>query len=105
MAARAFASSCLRLERGGFTPLQDRDDFWCLLDGIVVHKALKAKRHHFTKKRGEGKVRGESAWDHPEGEGDEAVAGINGEEGKDLPSDFLAKANEEFQRPPGRVGQ
>ena len=98
VAAHAFASFCLRLERGGIAPLTDRDDLWRLLAGIVVHKALKAKRHHFAKKRGEGKVRGESAWAHLEGEPDGAVAGIDGEEGKDVSADFLAEANEEFQR-------
>jgi DNA-directed RNA polymerase specialized sigma24 family protein len=98
VAAQAFASFCLRLEQGGFTPVADRDDLWRLLTGIVLNKALQARRHHRAKKRGEGTVRGESAWARLEGGPDGNAAGIDGEEGKDLPADFLAEANEEFQR-------
>ena len=37
VAAHAFASFCLRLEQGAFSPLTDRDDLWRLLAQIVVH--------------------------------------------------------------------
>jgi DNA-directed RNA polymerase specialized sigma24 family protein len=97
VAAHAFASFCHRLERGGYTWLNDRDDLWRLLARIIVHKALKVRRSHFAGRRGAGKVQGESAWVRSAGGPQGAPAGIDQLAGDDLPPDLLAEAREEFQ--------
>ena len=97
VAAHAFASFCLRLERGDFAPLEDRDDLWRLLARIVANKALKVIRRHRAEKHGGGKVRGESVWTGVAEEAGQA-AGIDQEEGNALPADVLVEMNEEFQR-------
>jgi DNA-directed RNA polymerase specialized sigma24 family protein len=86
VAAHAFGSFCLRLQRGDFTQLQDRDDLWRLLARITVHKALKLRRYHGADKRA-----------MPEQDSDWG-SGANEQQGKDLPPDLLVEASEELER-------
>lgn len=46
---------------GRFPQLKDRQDLWKLLVTITAHKAVAQSRRHRARKRGEGKIRGESA--------------------------------------------
>lgn len=43
----------------------DRDDFWALISKITVNRAKDHRRRPLRQKRGQGKVRGESALDSP----------------------------------------
>jgi DNA-directed RNA polymerase specialized sigma24 family protein len=71
VALSAFHSFCDRVGRGQFPSLADRDDLWRLLATITLRKAVSSVRHQNRKKRGGGKVQGESAF--MEAEGDDAV--------------------------------
>jgi DNA-directed RNA polymerase specialized sigma24 family protein len=57
----AFHSFCQGAEHGQFPRLHDRDDLWQLLVVITARKAIDQVHHEKRKKRGEGKVGGESA--------------------------------------------
>jgi DNA-directed RNA polymerase specialized sigma24 family protein len=59
---------------GRFPDLNDRNGLWPLLVAITVRKAIKLKQHENRKKRGGGKVRGESALAGPK-KGSDAPAG------------------------------
>src|SRR5262249_11958793 len=76
VALSAFDSFCRGVERGRFPRLDDRKDLGRLLAVIPVRKALPLARHEPSQKQGGGKVRGQSAFDGPEGEpGIEQVLG------------------------------
>jgi DNA-directed RNA polymerase specialized sigma24 family protein len=62
VALSAFHSFCDRVGRGQFPLLADRDDLWRLLVTITARKAASSVRHQTRKKRGGGKVQGESAF-------------------------------------------
>ena len=62
VALSAFHSFCDRVGRGQFPQLVDRDDLWRLLVTITARKAVSSVRHQNRKKRGGGKVQGESAF-------------------------------------------
>jgi len=47
---------------GRYPKLDDRHDLWKVLVTITVHKALMQARYHRAQKRGQGKVRGDSAF-------------------------------------------
>ncbi len=68
-------------DAGRFPKLEDRDDLWRILVTITVRKARARWRAHFSKKRGEGKVHGESVFADPNGQNStEGIAGILGDE-------------------------
>ena len=71
VALSAFHSFCQRVSRGQFPQLADRDDLWKLLVTITARKAVSSVRHQNRKKRGGGKVQGESAF--LDAESDEAA--------------------------------
>lgn len=58
----AMDSFCRGLKKGQFRALTSRDDLWKLLMTITARKARAERRRHHTVKRGEGRVRGESAF-------------------------------------------
>ncbi len=62
VAISAFQSFCDRAGQGQFPQLNDRDDLWRLLATLTVRKALMVMRHQTRKKRGGGRVVGESAF-------------------------------------------
>jgi len=62
VALSAFHSFCERVGRGQFPQLADREDLWRLLVTITAQKAVSSVRHQNRKKRGGGKVQGESAF-------------------------------------------
>jgi len=61
VALSAFHSFCDRVGRGQFPQLVDRDDLWRLLVTITTRKVVESVRHQTRKKRGGGRVLGESA--------------------------------------------
>ena len=63
VALSAFHSLCLGARRGRFPALADRDGLWGLLVFITAQKAADQIAHERRKKRGGGRVRGESALD------------------------------------------
>lgn len=60
VAISAFRSFCMATARGAFTELNGRDELWRLLLCITARKARARIRHETRKKRGGGKVAGES---------------------------------------------
>ena len=63
VALSAFHSLCLGARRGRFPALADRDGLWGLLVFITAQKAADWVAYVRRKKRGGGKVRGDSALD------------------------------------------
>jgi DNA-directed RNA polymerase specialized sigma24 family protein len=63
VALSAFKSFCAAAEQGRFPQLADRSDLWRLLVTITARKADHYKRHQMRRKRGGGKVLGESDLD------------------------------------------
>ena len=61
VALSAFQSFCDGITRGQFPHLEDRDDLWRLLATITTRKVIGTLRHESRRKRGGGKVLGESA--------------------------------------------
>ncbi len=62
VALSAFSSFCDRVGRGQFPELVDRDDLWRLLVTITTRKVYESVRRETRKKRGRGRVRGDSAF-------------------------------------------
>ncbi len=65
IALSAFQSFCDRANRGLFPQLDDRDDLWRLLATLTARKAIMAMRKQSRKKRGGGRVMGESGLAKP----------------------------------------
>jgi DNA-directed RNA polymerase specialized sigma24 family protein len=63
IALSAFHSLCRGARRGRFPALADRDSLWGLLVFVTVQKAADRVAYARRKKRGGGKVRGDSALD------------------------------------------
>ena len=61
IAISAFRSFCDRAGKGQFPDLADRDQLWRVLFAITVRKAVSTVRSQTRKKRGGGRVLGESA--------------------------------------------
>lgn len=57
----AFAAFFRRVEEGAYPNCHDRNDLWCLLLKITDSKARQLARAERRRKRGNGKVRGDSA--------------------------------------------
>jgi RNA polymerase sigma factor (sigma-70 family) len=66
VALSAFHSFCDRVGRGQFPQLVDRDDLWRLLVTITTRKVVESVRRQTRKKRGGGRVQGESAMMNPD---------------------------------------
>jgi DNA-directed RNA polymerase specialized sigma24 family protein len=88
-------SLCRGAEHGRFPLLANRDDLWRLLAKLTARKAVNQIEHLNAKKRGGGKVRGESAFDHSQEES--GPPGIQGVSDK-APSPTLVKLREGLQQ-------
>jgi RNA polymerase sigma factor (sigma-70 family) len=75
VAQSAFHSFCQGAAAGRFARLEDRDNLWALLVVIVSRKAIDLRQKQNRKKRGGGKVGGESVLDDVFG-GEGSAAGI-----------------------------
>jgi DNA-directed RNA polymerase specialized sigma24 family protein len=64
VALSALKSFCQNAAQGKFPQLEDRDDLWRILVTITARKALRQAQYARRKKRGGGKVRGESVFPH-----------------------------------------
>ncbi len=62
VAVSAFNSFFQGLARGRFPQLNDPDDLWRILVTVTARKAIRQRQHAGRKKRGGGKVRGESVF-------------------------------------------
>jgi DNA-directed RNA polymerase specialized sigma24 family protein len=62
VALSAFQSFCDRAGRDQFPQLNDRDDLWRVLATLTIRKAVAIMRHQTRRKRGGGRVLGESAF-------------------------------------------
>jgi RNA polymerase sigma factor (sigma-70 family) len=60
VALSVFRRLCDGAEQGRFKQLSNRDDLWRLLVAITINRAIDQRRHDRQRKRGGGKVRGES---------------------------------------------
>jgi DNA-directed RNA polymerase specialized sigma24 family protein len=97
VALSAFHSFCERVGRGQFPQLADREDLWRLLVTITARKAVSSVRHQNRKKRGGGKVQGESAF--LEAGGDEAANdGLAGFLSREPTPELAAQFAEEYDR-------
>ena len=63
----AFDAFFQGVEDGRFARLDDRDDLWQVLVMLTERKAIRLIRHEHAAKRGDGRLRGESALDGPPG--------------------------------------
>ena len=52
------------MKRGKFQDIEDRDHLWQLLTTIAARKTINRARYHDRQKRGGGKVRGGSVFEH-----------------------------------------
>lgn len=92
VALSAFRLLCDGVARGRFDQLSDRTDLWKLLATLTARKAIDRQRRAAGKKRGGGRVRGESAFAHI---ADGNAGGINSLAGSDAAPDFLAMIDEQ----------
>jgi RNA polymerase sigma factor (sigma-70 family) len=100
VAISAFYSFCRGADQGRFLELADRDDLWQLLVVITVRKALDLLARQGRKKRGGGKLRGESWWFDPAKPGN---GGIEQVVGPEPTPDFPTEVAEECQRLLGKL--
>ncbi len=92
----AFKSFCQRAQADRFPDLHDRDDLWHLIVHITERKASDQLRDQSRKKRGSGRVAGESAFlDLQTSSGG---AGINEVAGPDPTPEFAAEMVEAVDR-------
>jgi RNA polymerase sigma factor (sigma-70 family) len=97
VALSAFASFCRGAERGRFTELQDRDNLWPLLVLITSRKAADHIQLQRRKKRGAGKVHGDSVFQKQQGDG--SPGGYFGQVvGQEPTPAFAAQVAEEYHR-------
>jgi DNA-directed RNA polymerase specialized sigma24 family protein len=95
VALSAFHSFCERVGRGQFHGLAGRDELWRLLVVITTRKIVAIARNRACKKRGAGRVVGESALLESPDTGDEGLARFVGRE----PSpEFAAQLAEDYRR-------
>jgi DNA-directed RNA polymerase specialized sigma24 family protein len=95
VALSAFQSFCDRAGRGQFPQLSGRDDLWRLLATITVRKAIETMRFQTRKRRGGGRVLGESALLVSEGAPGEGLAEVLGREPT---PDQVASFAEDYRR-------
>jgi DNA-directed RNA polymerase specialized sigma24 family protein len=97
VALSAFHSFCRGAREGRFPRLADRDNLWALLVTITARKANELRQFETRKKRGGGKVRGESALGGPPPE-ERAAAGLDQFPNRAPSPAFAAQLAEECQR-------
>jgi RNA polymerase sigma factor (sigma-70 family) len=95
VALSAFKSLCAGFARGRF-PHREEGSLWGVLVVIAARKAQAYLRHHNRRKRGGGRVLGESAVRRP---GDEpGRVGLEAILGDEPTPDFAAQVAEEYER-------
>jgi DNA-directed RNA polymerase specialized sigma24 family protein len=102
VALSAFHSFCQGAANGRFPRLDDRYGLWRLLVMITMRKALDQSQRHRRKKRGGGRVRGESAL--AGGDPNEREAGLEQIMGRDPTPAFAAMVADECRRLLGALG-
>lgn len=95
VALNAFNSFCRGVSAGSFPSLTDRHSLWKLLVTITARKAVAEIRHQNRKRRGEGQVRGESVFGHPDAS---IYAGIGEAMGREPTPEFAAEMMEQCAR-------
>src|SRR6516225_2525229 len=78
VALSAFDSFCRGAMRGKFPQLTDRDDLWRLLVVITARKGVELLERQGRKKRGGGRLRGESALLDPADPGNGGIEEVVG---------------------------
>ena len=79
-----------------FPQLTDRQDLWRILVTITLRKVVSQRRRHFAKKRGGGRVRGESLFQQHDAEG-EQFGGIDQLLGAQPSPEFISAFAERCQ--------
>jgi DNA-directed RNA polymerase specialized sigma24 family protein len=97
VALSAFDSFCRAAEQGRFPRLGDRDELWAVLVCITARKSLDLRDRERRKKRGGGRVEGESVLDGLLG-GEDSAAGIAQVVGSEPTPELAAQVAEEFRR-------
>jgi DNA-directed RNA polymerase specialized sigma24 family protein len=97
IALSAFDSFCRGAAQGRFPQLRDRDNLWPLLVVITERKAMDLVQQNLRKKRGGGKVGGESALRGGE-DSSTGNGGIDQVTGKEPTPEFAAQMAEEYER-------
>jgi DNA-directed RNA polymerase specialized sigma24 family protein len=95
-ALSAFHSFCQGAARGQFPRLDDRHDLWRLLVTITARKALDQAERLNRKKRGSGRVRGES--DLAGGDPEASGTGLERMVGREPTPAFAAMVTDECRR-------
>ena len=96
MAVSVFRCLCAGAEHGRLAEISDRGDLWRVLVTMTLRKTIDQQRRLAGKKRGSGRVRGESVFIRKSG--DEGTPGMQ-QFGDDLPTpQMLAIIEEEGQR-------
>lgn len=95
VALSAFQSFCDGIARGRFPHLSDRDDLWRLMATITTRKVIGTLRYESRRKRGGGKVVGESAVD---GGNDPRAEGLAGFLGREPSAEAVTEFAEAYDR-------
>lgn len=88
VALSVFRTLFRRAEAGGFSQLEDRQDFWRLLITITERKVTKCVRNQRRMKRGSGHIRNESV------SSDDTFAGMQNIASKEPTPEFVASMAE-----------
>jgi DNA-directed RNA polymerase specialized sigma24 family protein len=96
IALSAFDSFCRGAERGRFPRLDDRESLWRLLVTITVRKVADQVERQCRKKRGGGRVRGETALAGEDS--DAGGAGLDWVVGREPTPEFAAMVADECRR-------
>ncbi len=94
MALSVFRRLCDGAKDGRFEQLADRDDLWRLLVVITTNRVIDQQRHLSPQKRGDGHVRGDSAFIGASSE----AAGLENLIGDDPTPEMLLQISEEHER-------
>jgi RNA polymerase sigma factor (sigma-70 family) len=95
VALSVFRRLCDGARRGKFAQMTDRDDLWRLLTTITARRAIDQIRRQSPRKRGHGRVRGDSAFYTGR---DEGQGGIDALAGNEPTPEFLHQLAEEHDR-------
>jgi RNA polymerase sigma factor (sigma-70 family) len=95
VALSAINSFCQNAAQGKFPQLEDRDDLWRILVTITARKALRQAQHARRRKRGGGKVRGESVF--AQADSSQACLGIGQIVGREPTPAFAAELADQMQ--------
>lgn len=101
VALAAFDSFCRGVKKGQFPRLENRDALWQVLIMVTARKAIDQLQFERRKRRGGGRVRGESAFEDP----DRDRAGLGNIIGREPTPQFAAQVAEELDRFLVRLGE